>query len=138
MAPDGDRVAVLSTLLDGSDSRIDLAGVVRTGGGAAAAARRRRCGSARSVTRATSLAWLDDRTLATLGVLDGKTLQPAVLTVGGEVRALTPVQGRRQPSRPPAASATSGWSRRAGGCSAGPARSGSTAGPATDLAVAAG
>ena len=45
--PDGDRVAVLSTLPDGSDSRIDLAGVVRTGGGRAAAARRRRCGSVR-------------------------------------------------------------------------------------------
>ena len=47
VAPDGDRVAVLSTLADGSDSRVDLGGVVRTGGGRAAAARRRRCGSGR-------------------------------------------------------------------------------------------
>ena len=33
VAPDGDRVAVLSTRLDGSDTRIDLAGIVRARGG---------------------------------------------------------------------------------------------------------
>ena len=44
-----------------------------------------------SLTRATSIAWLDDRTLAALGMLDGKTVQPVVVSVGGEVRGLTPV-----------------------------------------------
>ena len=81
MAADGDRVAVLSTKLDGSDTRIDIAGVVRTDGGAAAAAcRPLRVGA--SLTRATSIAWLDDRTLAALGVLDGKTVRPVVVSVG--------------------------------------------------------
>ena len=76
---------------DGTDVRIDLSGVVRTGGGLpqrlSAPPADRRLG-----TGATSLAWLDDRTLATVAVIDGKTLQPAVLTVGGDVRGLTPVR----------------------------------------------
>jgi hypothetical protein len=90
VAADGDRVAVLSTKLDGSDTRIDVAGVVRTGGGLP----QRLAGPLRvgaSLTRATSIAWLDDRTLAALGVLDGKVLRPVVVSVGGEVRGLTPV-----------------------------------------------
>ena len=63
MAPDGDRVAVLSTRLDGSDTRIDVSGVVRTGGGLPQRlAAPLRIGA--SLTRATSIAWLDDRTLA--------------------------------------------------------------------------
>ena len=136
VAPDGDRIAVLSTLPDGSDSRIDLSGVVRTGGGVpqrlAAALR-----IGAPVTKATSLAWLDDRTLATLGVLDGKTLQPAVLTVGGEVRALNPVKG--------ATAITSTGGERDLWVVASPGRlfgrAGSQwvdSGPGTDLAVAAG
>ncbi len=90
VALDGDRVAVLSTKLDGSDTRINIAGVVRTGGGLPQRlAAPLRVGT--SLTRATSLAWLDDRTLAALGVLDGKAVRPVVVSVGGEVRGLTPV-----------------------------------------------
>ncbi|MFL6079471.1 MAG: GerMN domain-containing protein [Ornithinibacter sp.] len=90
LAPDGDRVAVLSTKLDGSDTRIDITGVVRNGGGLPQRlAAPLRVGT--SLTRATSLAWLDDRTLAALGVLDGKVVRPVVVSVGGEVRGLTPV-----------------------------------------------
>ncbi len=92
VAPDGDRVGVLSTKLDGSDTRIDIAGIVRTGGGLPQRlAAPLRVGN--SVTRATSLAWLDGRTLAALGVLDGKAVRPVVVSVGGEVRGLTPVPG---------------------------------------------
>ena len=88
VAPDGDRVAVLSVGPDGAGHRIDLSGIVRAGGGVPQRlAPPLRLGA--PLSRAISLAWLDDRTLATLGVLDGKTLQPVVLTVGGEVRALT-------------------------------------------------
>lgn len=92
VAADGDRVAVLSTLLDGSAVRIDLAGIVRAGGGVpqqlAAPLR-----LAAPVTRATTLAWTDDRGLASIGVLGGRTVQPAVVTVGGDVRGLTAVRG---------------------------------------------
>ena len=136
VAADGDRVAVVSTRLDGSDTRIDLAGVVRTGGGLPQRlAAPLRIGA--SVSRATSIAWLDEHTLAALGVLDGKTLQPVVLSTGGEVRGLTPVAN--------AASITSTggerdlWVVTSSGRLFG--RAGSQwvdSGPATDLAVAAG
>ena len=91
VAADGDRVAVLSTLLGGSAVRVDLAGIVRADGGVP-----QRLAEplrlAASVTRATSLAWTDDRTLAVVGVLGGRTVQPAVITVGGDVRGLTAVR----------------------------------------------
>lgn len=91
VAPDGDRVAVLSVAADGSGHEIVVAGVVRGPGGLPQRlAPPLRIGA--SVTRAVSLVWLDDRTLATLGVLAGNTLQPAVITVGGEVRGLTAVR----------------------------------------------
>lgn len=136
VAADGDRVAVVSTRLDGSDTRIDLAGVVRGAGGLPQRlAAPLRIGA--SVSRATSIAWLDEHTLAALGVLDGKTLQPVVLTAGGEVRGLTPVAN--------AVSITSTGSERdlwvvtSTGRLLG--RAGSQwvdSGPASDLAVAAG
>jgi hypothetical protein len=136
VAPDGDRVAVLSTKADGSDSRIDVAGIVRTGGGLPQRlADPLRTGA--SLTRATSIAWLDDRTLAAIGMLDGRTVQPVVVSVGGEVRGLTPV--------PNAASiASTGGERDLWVVSSAGrlhSRAGSQwvdSGPATDLAVAAG
>ena len=136
VAPDGDRVAVLSTLLDGTEVRIDLAGVVRGGGGVP-----QRLADplrlAATASRVSSIAWLDDRTLATVAVIDGRTLQPAVITVGGDVRGLTPVGDA-------VAVATTGgerdlWVVTSAGRLLG--RAGSQwveSGPATDLAVAAG
>ena len=136
VAPDGDRVAVLSTALDGSDTRLDLAGVVRAGG----ALPQRLSDPLRigaSLTRASSIAWLDDRTLAALGVLDGKTVQPVVVSTGGDVRGLTAVPGA-------VSIASTGGERdlwvvtSAGRLHS---RAGSQwvdSGPATDLAVAAG
>ena len=91
VAPDGDRVAVLSVKADGTGPRVDLSGIVRGGGGVPQRlATPLRLGA--PLTRAVSLAWLDDRSLATLGVVEGRTLQPVVLTVGGEVRRLTAVR----------------------------------------------
>ncbi|WP_377643876.1 GerMN domain-containing protein [Oryzobacter terrae] len=136
VAPDGDRVAVLSVAANGTGYRIDLSGVVRGGGGVPQSlAPPLRL--AAPLTRAVSLAWLDDRTLATLGVLDGKTLQPTILSVGGDVRALTPV-------RDAVAIASTGgerdlWVTTSTGRLLG--RAGSQwvdNGPANDLAVAAG
>lgn len=136
VAPDGDRVAVLSTRLDGSGTRIDITGVVRTVGGLPQRlAAPMRIGA--SLTRATSIAWLDERSLAALGVLDGKTVQPVVVSVSGEVRALTAV--------PDAVSiASTGGERDLWVISSTGrlhSRAGSQwvdSGPATDLAVAAG
>jgi hypothetical protein len=136
VAPDGDRVAVLSTRLDGSDTRIDLAGIVRARSGLPQRlAQPLRVGA--SLTGATSLAWLDDRTLAAIGSLDGKTVRPVVLSVGGDVRGLTPVPnavsiastgGERDLF---VVSSTGRLQRRAGS-------QWLDSGPATDLAVAAG
>ncbi len=136
VAPDGDRVAVLSTKDDGSDTRIDISGVVRAQGGLPKRlADPLRTGA--SIVRATSIAWLDDSSLAAVGTLDGKTWQPMVVSVGGEVRALTAV--------PNAVSIASTGGERdlwvvttAGRLHS---RAGSQwvdSGPATDLAVAAG
>ena len=137
MAPDGDRVAVLST----KARRLRHAGSTSPASCAPAAGCRSgsptplRIGA--SLTRATSIAWLDDRTLAALGVLDGKTVQPVVVSVGGEVRGLTPV--------PDAVSiASTGGERDLWVVSSAGrlhSRAGSQwvdSGPATDLAVAAG
>ena len=136
LAPDGDRVAVLSTKDDGSDTRIDISGVVRAQG----ALPKRLADPLRtgaSLVRATSIAWLDDSTLAAVGTLDGKTWRPMVVSVGGEVRGLTAV--------PNAVSIASTGGERdlwvvttAGRLHS---RAGSQrvdSGPATDLAVAAG
>jgi hypothetical protein len=136
VAADGDRVAIISTLADGSGVRVDLAGVVRGGGGVPA-----RLADplrlAAPVTRASSLAWTDDRTLAMVGVVDGRTVQPVVISVGGDVRRLTPVRGAA------AITSTGGerelWVVTSTGRLFG--RTGTQwvdSGPATDLAVAAG
>jgi hypothetical protein len=136
VASDGDRVVVLSTLPDGSGGRIDLAGVVRGDGGAPERlAPPLRLGI--SLSTVQGLSWVDDRTVATLGVLDGSTRQPMVLSVGGEVRTLTATPDGR------AISSTNGerglWVVTTGDRLLG--RSGSQwldSGPASDIAVAAG
>ncbi len=136
LSPGGDLVAVVSTLANGSDLRVDLAGVVRAGGSLPQRlAPPLRIGS--SLQRATGLAWLDDRTLVTLGVLRGTPQQPTVISIGGDVRALTPAPGGV------AISSTGGerdlWVVTNKGRLLG--RAGSQwvdSGPATDLAVAAG
>ncbi|MDF3046166.1 MAG: hypothetical protein K0R30_2394 [Ornithinibacter sp.] len=136
LSPGGDLVAVVSTLANGSDLRVDLAGVMRAGGSLPQRlAPPLRIGS--SLQRATGLAWLDDRTLVTLGVLRGAPQQPTVIGIGGDVRALTPAPGGV------AISSTGGerdlWVVTNKGRLLG--RAGSQwvdSGPATDLAVAAG
>ena len=89
------------------------------------------------MTGATSLAWLDDRTLAAIGSLDGKTVRPVVLSVGGDVRGLTPVPGAVSIASTGGerdlwvVTSTGRLHRRAGS-------QWLDSGPATDLAVAAG
>ena len=136
VSPDGDRIAVLSTAADGRDARIDLTGIVRSRAGQPQRlASPLRLGA--SLSRATSLAWLDERTLTALGVLEGSTLQPVIVTVGGGVRALT--------AAPDAVAITSTGGERALWVTTSTGRllgrAGSQwvdSGPATDLAVASG
>ena len=136
MSPDGDRIAVLSTAADGRDARIDLTGIVRSRAGQPQRlASPLRLGA--SLSRATSLAWLDERTLTALGVLEGSMLQPVIVTVGGGVRALT--------AAPDAVAITSTGGERALWVTTSTGRllgrAGSQwvdSGPATDLAVASG
>ena len=136
VSPDGDRIAVLSTAADGRDARIDLTGIVRSRAGQPQRlASPLRLGA--SLSRATSLAWLDERTLTALGVLEGSMLQPVIVTVGGGVRALT--------AAPDAVAITSTGGERALWVTTSTGRllgrAGSQwvdSGPATDLAVASG
>ncbi len=94
VAADGDRVVVVSTLPDGSSSRVDLAGIVRGERGVPERlALPLQLGS--SLTQVRGLTWVDDRTVAVLGILGGSALRPTILTVGGEVRALTEVPDGR-------------------------------------------
>ena len=136
LAPGGDLVGVVSTARDGSDVRVDLAGVVRAGGSLPQRlSPPLRLGA--SLPSASSLAWLDDQTLATLGVRRGTPAQPTVITIGGDVRPLTPAAGAVS------VASTGGerdiWVVTDAGRLLG--RAGSQwvdSGPATDLAVAAG
>lgn len=94
VAPDGDRLAVLSTAADGSDVRIDLSGVVRgSGGRPERLAAPLRLG--RTLASASGLVWLDETSLATIGAEGRRAPTPTIVTVGGQVRALTAVPGAR-------------------------------------------
>lgn len=90
VAADGDRIAVLSTQMDGHGPRVDLAGVVRADGD-----RPQRLSAPLRLgvefSSARGLAWLDDQSLATVAGIGGGPLRPTVLTVGGELRILPEV-----------------------------------------------
>lgn len=90
VAADGERVAVLSTAPDGSDPRIDLAGVVRgPAGRPQQLSPPLRLGGPLTGTRA--LVWLDESTLVVLARGTLGQMGPQVLGVDGEVHALPPV-----------------------------------------------
>ncbi len=92
VAADGDRVAILSTTLDGKDARVDLAGVVRGAG-----ARPERLAAPMSlsptVTDALGLTWVDSTDVATIARVGSTRAAPTVLSVGRDVRSLPPVDG---------------------------------------------
>jgi hypothetical protein len=89
-AADGDRVAILSTDLEGDGARLDLAGVVRGSDG-----RPERLADpmllSPTVTSATGLTWVDSTDLATIAGLGSEDPAPTIIGVGREVRQLTPV-----------------------------------------------
>ena len=88
-SPDGDRVAVLHTTENGSDPRLDLAGVIRGDGGQPRElAAPMRLGS--PLIELGGLVWLSDLSLATLGRRAGATekRRPYVIGVDGSEQAL--------------------------------------------------
>lgn len=85
----GDRVVVLSTRPDGSDPRVDLAGVVREEGGRPTTlSSPLRLGVAFSSL--TGLTWVDPTTVATVAGIGGERV-PTVLSTGGSMIRLTAV-----------------------------------------------
>jgi hypothetical protein len=89
-SPEGDRVAVLHTAEDGSDPRLDLAGVIRAEGGEPRElAAPMRLGA--TLVGLEGLVWLSDLSVATLGRRAGASekLRPYVISVDGAEQALT-------------------------------------------------
>ncbi len=88
VAPDGQRLVVLSTDAAGLGARLDVAGIVRgVGGRPDHLADPLRLGG--PVTGFVGLAWLDNETLTTLGGATPVTLRPYVIGLGGDVRGLS-------------------------------------------------
>jgi hypothetical protein len=90
VAPDGVRIAVLSTDADGLHPRIDVAGIVRDEHGrpASLSAEPLRLGS--PVTGFVGLSWLDNATIASLAGTAPTAMRPYVIGLGGDVRGLSP------------------------------------------------
>lgn len=82
ISPDGTRAAVISHLPDGSDARLDVAGVVRdTTGHPTALIRGWR--QADPLTHLVDVVWVDDATMAVLGGLaPGDALRPWIAPLG--------------------------------------------------------
>ena len=92
VAPDGQRLVVLSTDASGRRARLDVAGIVRDAAGRPVRlADPLRLGS--PVTGFVGLAWLDNETLTTLGGTSPTTLAPYVIGLGGDVRGLSRTPG---------------------------------------------
>jgi hypothetical protein len=92
VAAGGDRVAVLSTRLDGSNPRIDLSGVVRGSGG-----RPERLADplllSTTVKDARGLTWVDSLEVASIVRRGSRAWNPAVIGVDRTIRELPPAEG---------------------------------------------
>lgn len=92
VASDGDRVAVLSTRLDGSSPRIDLSGVVRGSGG-----RPERLADplplSTTITAARGLTWVDSLEVASIVRRGSRGWAPSVIGVDRVIRALPAAEG---------------------------------------------
>ena len=89
----GDRVAVLSTRPDGSDPRVDLAGVVRGPGGVPERLSGESMRLGTTVTDAVGLTWVDSTTVATIASVGSRPPAPTLLGVDRDVRALPEAEG---------------------------------------------
>ena len=93
LARDGSRVAVVSVAADGTDPSVDVAAVVRDGDGTPQLLSPPTQVGA-TLSDATEVAWVDEVTVAVLGVSGSQTLPTVHLAqVGGATTALSPVDG---------------------------------------------
>jgi hypothetical protein len=95
LAPDGQRIAVVTTDRDGKDPRVEVAGVVRQPNGlpASLAAPLR---LAPTLTLARDVVWVDDATLAVLGRLtSSQVIRPWLVPLGGPIAAGPEIAGAR-------------------------------------------
>lgn len=93
LARDGSRIAVVSVAADGSDPSVDVAAVVRDDDGTPQLlSAPTQVGAI--LTDATEVAWVDEVTVAVLGISGNQTL-PAVhlAQVGGTTTSMSPVDG---------------------------------------------
>ncbi len=89
VAPDGQRIAIVSTNAAGGGARIDVSGIVRDGDGLPVRlAEAKPLGS--PVTGFAGLAWLDNESITSLGRDTSNALRPYVIGLAGDVRALSP------------------------------------------------
>jgi hypothetical protein len=95
VAPDGQRLAVVSTDAQGRDPRVDVAGVVRQPNGLPSSlARPLAVAPALSLVR--DLVWVDESTLAVLGrKTDQEVIRPWFVPLGGPITAGTELAGAR-------------------------------------------
>ena len=93
LSPDGQRLAVITTKGDGTDPRVDVAGVVRQPNGLPASlAEPLRL--APTLTLARDLVWVDDATVAVLGRLTpSQVVRPWLVPLGGAIAAGPDIAG---------------------------------------------
>ncbi|WP_270886482.1 LpqB family beta-propeller domain-containing protein [Pedococcus sp. 5OH_020] len=87
LAPEGQRVAVMTTSRAGTDPRLDVAGVVRQANGVPTALSGRLT-LAPSLSLMRDAVWVDDATLAVLGrKTTSQVIRPWFVPLGGEITA---------------------------------------------------
>lgn len=96
VAPDNQRVALITSDRAGKDVRIMVAGVARSARGAPLSLSAEPLRVGWTLTAATDLAWVDDSTLAVVGRVSPKSpIGPQLVEIGGKITAMPPVAGTR-------------------------------------------
>ena len=93
-APDGQRVAIISTDRTGQNPRVEVVGVVRQPNGIPVSLTGAPLGLASSLTLARDLVWVDDTTLAVLGRKStSQVVRPWLVPLGGPITAGPEIAG---------------------------------------------
>lgn len=95
LAPDGQRIAVVTTDRDGTNPRVDVSGVVRQPNGLPASLSQP-LRLAPTLTMARDVVWVDDATLAVLGRLtSSQVIRPWLVPLAGPIAAGPEIAGAR-------------------------------------------
>jgi hypothetical protein len=94
VATDNQRVAVITTDRDGGDTQVAVAGIVRSASGSPVSLSPEPLRVGWTLTSATDLAWVDDKTLAVVGRISPKdAIGPQLVEIGGQITPMPPVAG---------------------------------------------